>query len=452
MQVDYVYLVISSVVIVASKPIGHYHAANAETHESSQRARLEQLVQKIRVVGAFQTARRDRLDRLRRQDTITSSEQSDPSLETKSQRLGRLSVSDVRTDLKRRDTLKATADANDTGTAPSCNTNKTEPAQPTVTTKPRGPPRRKRGHPIPGSLRLRRTGPVATAWMTLTSLPCFRGLHSLLAISISQWLFAFTFDFLLSGQPEGLKLGYGTTSLILQTVYASTYAVWTHYTLTKPSQKRVFDHFPKGGDVLVELWPITCAWAVAEHICLSAPLALSRFWSLKKYAFQPAAWTELSTTTTTSEFYLKLAQFATLALLYAALTACVALPVTILTRRVYASMLSDEDLAIVPFHRGFHTSSHPVDRRAEFRSPGLTVGQAWQTWSWAGYGRALGVWCQGFLVKQAVQLAYWALNWWLQDYLGVSQYRAAKLPWGNLGGVRVLGERGMPVVEMRGEL
>ncbi|KAL9097375.1 MAG: hypothetical protein Q9163_006342 [Psora crenata] len=379
---NYVYSVISTVIIVASTKIKTVDAAKASTHEFSQRARLEKLIQTIRIVGAFKSAKADRLQR-----------------EQRARRLGRVSLSEVKAELKRRNTLK--------GAKPA--------------TKPR-------------SL-------VMKLWLRITGMACFRGFTPLLIISTAQWILAFVTDFLLSGQPSELKLGYGTTSIVLQTIFASAYAVWTHYAITKPSNKKVLDHFPRGGQVLTELWPMTALWAVADHLCMSGPLALSRCLGLKKYAFDAEAWNDLEGT----KLALIITKFALVFLLYACLVAFVSIPVTMLTRRVYASMLSDEDLAIVPFHRGDKQRPHnKVDERKIIRQPGLSGSQAWSTITWTSYTQALRIYLQYFALNQLVQFAYWTANWKLHDLLAVDKYASANLPWSPVGVIRSLSHRSLP--------
>ncbi|KAL9629039.1 MAG: hypothetical protein Q9164_007047, partial [Protoblastenia rupestris] len=379
--IQYVFLVVSTVVIVASTRIKTIAAANAWTHESSQQARLDQLIRTIRVIGAFKSARADRLQRVERQ-----------------RRLGRVSVSEVRADLRRRATL--------------------EGATPPV----------------------RRPGPLMKVWRRVTSMACFRGFTPLLKISIAQWLLGFVTDFLLSGQPSELKLGYGTTSIVLKTVFASGYAVWTHFTITKPSNKGVFDHFPKGGEVLTGLWPMTAFWAVADHLCMSGPLVLSRRFGLKKYAFDAESWNSLDDT----EWPVIIAQFAAVFLLYICLVAFIAVPMTMLTRRVYASMLSDEDLAIVPFHRGDQGHSHKLEERNTIRCPGLTATQAWGSITATSYLRVLRIYLLYFAVNQVVQMAYWSANWKLHEMVEVDKYASTKLPWSPVGVVKSLSERALP--------
>ena len=392
LQLSYVSLVITTVITVSTVPVRTRAAFNAETHPLSQLHNLRTLIQRIRVVGAFQSARQRRL---------TRSETS--------RRLSIVSVPEVRADLRRRSTI-----------APSL--------------------------PVP-----RRRSPILKLWYRMSQQPCFRGFVPLITISIAQWLLAFTTDFLLSGHPSDLKFGYGSTSLVLKTVFASAYAVWTHYCITKPSNKRVFDHFPKGGQILIDLWPMTALWGVSEHLCLSGPLALSRTWGLRTYAFDAASWNELNST----QLRVVLGKFALVALLYALLTALVAIPTTMITRRVYASLLSDEDLAIVPLLRGKSHSTNPFSKRSEIKTaPGLSAGEAFGSITWRQYARVLGVYAQYFLLNQIVMFAYWWINWKLHLRLGVHDYAETRLPWSPIGVLRGLGEGKLPAMgdEGRSEL
>lgn len=359
--------------MVASSKIKIIAAANAQRHEDSQRARIDRLIRTIKVVGAFKSAKRDRI----RKGEIADQLQC-------------LSVGEVRQELKRRDTLRdAEVDA--------------------------------------------RSQTVAnrTLWSRITRMACFRGFNAFLIMAISRWYLSVIIDFFLSGQPNDLKLGYGSTSIVLATIFGSGFAVWTHYAITKPSNKKIFDHFPKGGDVLIELWPITASWAAADHISISVPLALSRSFELKRYAFDAESWNTLDEPGQQR----KVVQFALVFLLYLILVAFVSVPSTMILRRVHASMLSDEDLAIVPFYRGDKTRLHKFDSRSEIRKPGLTVSQAWGTVTWKSYFQVLRVYMQYFAINQLIQMMYWSANWKLHEIFEVDKYASTKLPCSPVGRV-----------------
>ena len=274
---------------------------------------------------------------------------------------------------------------------------------------------------------------VKTLWKRLTGLACFRGFTAYLIMAIPQWYLAVIIDFFLSGQPSELKLGYGSTSIALATVFASGFAVWTHYALTKPSNKKIFDHFPKGGEVLIELWPLTCSWAIAEHISMSCPLALSRTFGLKQYAFDADSWNTLDEAGQKT----KMAEFCLVLLVYLLLVACISVPATMTLRRVHASMLSDEDLAIVPFIRGDKNRTQPYDQHqgSKFRRPGLTVSQAFSTITWRAYFQVLLIHMQYFAINQLVQMTYWSANWKLHEVFEVDKYASTNLPCSPVGRV-----------------
>lgn len=350
---------ISTVIIVADRRIRTIAAANAHKHPESHRARLDSLVQRIRVVNRFRAAG--------------------------AKRLRSVSVSEVRQELKRRDTEKE-------GQPPAVKPSKSA---------------------------------VMKAWERITSYACFRGFIGYLYMAVPQWYFGMVCDFFLSGQPSELSLGYGTTSVILATMWGSGLATWTHYAMTPPRKSiRVQDHFPKGPDVLTDLWPMTASWVVAEHLTLSLPLALSRVFRLKHYAFDVDSWNTLD------EYgqQKKIMQFTLVFLLYLLLVAAIAIPATMTMRRVHASMLRDDDWAIVPFHRGDRTRLQPYDKRSQIRRPGLTVAEAFNTITRDAYFRVLFVYFQYFAINQLVQLAYWSANWKLHQVLEVDRYASTNLP------------------------
>ena len=274
-------------------------------------------------------------------------------------------------------------------------------------------------------------------WEEMTKLACFRGFSAYLMLAVCQWYIPVVIDFFLSGQPEGFKLGYGTTTIVLDSMFGAAFAVWTHYAITRPSQKRIWDHFPKSKNVLMELWDITASWKVAEHITMSCPLALSRSFNLKHYAFDAESWNTLD------DFGLKkkIMEFGLVFMLYLLLVAFVAVPFTIITRRVYASMLSDDDLAIVPFHTGDRSRLHPYDARAQIRKPGLSISEAWSTVSLSDYSRVLLVYIQYFALNQMVQMAYWSANWKLHQVLEVDKFASTNLPCSPVGNILPLNAR-----------
>ena len=360
---------------VASANISIFSALNAIGHQDSQRARLERLTRQIRVVRAFTRGK---------SSSNSSSKPSSPSII----RTG--SVVEVRQELKRR----ATED-----------------------------------QPLP--LPIGKLPPTKTLWARLTSQPCFRGFAAYLTMQVPQWYLSQVIDLLLSGQPADHKLGYGSTAIVLATAFGGGFAVWTHYCITRPSNKRIFAHFPKGHEVLTELWPVTAFWAVCDHLPNSIPLALSRALGLRAVAFDALAWNNLNA----QQRQVRVAEFAGVWLLHCMMVAVIALPATMILRRFYASMLSDEDLAIVPFHRGDGEKKrkHDYEARSRLQKPGLTVSEAWATVTWQQYLRVLAVYAGWVLLNQLVQMIYWWSNWELHKVLDVERFASTKLPCSPVG-------------------
>lgn len=263
------------------------------------------------------------------------------------------------------------------------------------------------------------TMPIESLGRRFFGLSCLRGLSPYLIMSIAQWYCGAFGDLILSGQPKELESGYGSTSIILAVFFGGGYAVWTHYAITEPSKtKSIYNHFPRGGDILVELYPITCVWAVCEQMTKSLPLALSRstMFELREYAWAPDLWNSLDT----REQRVLLFKFSLVYLLYLVLVAFLLIPATMVMRRIHASMLPDADEAIVPFNRG--KPKPRDDEESPTHSPGLSPSEAWSTLSWSAYFRVLRTFVQYFIVNQLLHLLCWEAEWILHEVFEADQY------------------------------
>ena len=256
------------------------------------------------------------------------------------------------------------------------------------------------------------TMPIESLGRRFFGLACLRGLNPYLIMSITQWYCGAFGDFFLSGQPKELECGYGSTSIILAVFFGGGSAIWTHYAITEPSNRRsIYDHFPRGSDILVELYPITCVWAVCEQMTRSLPLALSRSttFDLREYAWTPGFWNKLDT----MGQRILLLKFSIVYLLYLVLVATLLIPATMTMRRIHASMLPDADEAIVPFNRG--DPKPRADEKSSTHSPGLSISESWATLSWSAYFRVLKTFVQYFVVNQLLHLLCWQAEWMLNE-------------------------------------
>lgn len=269
------------------------------------------------------------------------------------------------------------------------------------------------------------TMPIESLGRRFFALSCLRGLNPYLVMSVAQWYIGAVGDFILSGQPKDLESGYGCSSIILAVFFGVGSALWTHYAITEPSNRgSIYNHFPRG-DILVELYPITCLWAVCEQMTRSLPLALSRsdIFKLKEYAWTPGLWDTLDT----SEQRRLLFKFGLVYLLYLMLVAFLLIPASMTLRRIHASMLPDTDEAIVPFHRG--NSKPPNNKKSPTKRPGLSISEAWATLSWSAYFRVLRTFVQYFVVNQLLHLLCWEAEWMLHEVFGADKY-ASPFPTG----------------------
>lgn len=274
------------------------------------------------------------------------------------------------------------------------------------------------------SLTRQMTIPIESLGKKFFNLPYLRGLSAFLAFSITQWIFSNIGDFLLSGQPTELKAGYGTTSIVLAVFFGGTFALWTHYAITRPRDIReIEDHFPRGQDIIFELYPITSLWAVCEQMVRSLPLALSRcsriFGPLRQYAWTPELWNTLDA----SAQRILLFKFSILFLFYLSLVAALSIPASITLRRIHASMLRDPDDAIVPYVLG--NPKPRADDESLTHSPGLSVSEAWATLSWSLYVRVVRVFVIYWIVNQALHLFCWEADLLLNDFFHTDRYASS---------------------------
>ncbi|KAI4087461.1 MAG: hypothetical protein L6R37_008320 [Teloschistes peruensis] len=258
--------------------------------------------------------------------------------------------------------------------------------------------------------RVRTAKRAVQSWSTwFLNQPCFRGLNAYLIMHVSQWYLAAILDFLLSGQPEGLQLGYGSSSILLAICFGGGFALWTHCAITERSSDYVYNHFPKGHEILPKLVPVTAMWAFSQHLARSLPLALSRYLDLNQFVTEADAWSDLDAYAQIRTILYFLAVYT----LHLSLVACASIPATIIFRRVHATMLDAEEIALVPHH---HAQKE------------ISITEAWSTMSWQGYRGAVAIYIQQYFIDHLLHLAYWSSVWALHDLCQTEQYDMRSLP------------------------
>ncbi|KAL8755109.1 MAG: hypothetical protein Q9199_003870 [Rusavskia elegans] len=248
------------------------------------------------------------------------------------------------------------------------------------------------------------------SWSTwFLNLPCFRGLNAYLIMCVSQWYLAVIIDFFLSGQPEGLQLGYGSSSVLVAICFGGSAALWTHCAITERSSDYVYNHFPKGSQILPKLFPVTAAWAFSQQIALSLPLALSRYFELTRFASEPHTWSDLEA----RDQLLAMLRFLVVYILHLALVAGASIPATMVLRRVHATMLDSEETALVPHH---HAQKE------------ISIPEAWSTIDWKSYRRVVIVHIQYYFLDHMIHLGYWFAVCALHHLCQTVQYNTQSLP------------------------
>ncbi|KAL8802290.1 MAG: hypothetical protein Q9223_006689 [Gallowayella weberi] len=261
-----------------------------------------------------------------------------------------------------------------------------------------------------GMARVRTAKRAVQSWSTwFFNLPCFRGLNAYLAMCVTQWYLAVIIDFFLSGQPDGLQLGYGSSSVLVAICFGGGAALWTHCAITERSSDYVYNHFPKGHEILTKLVPVTATWAFSQQIAQSLPLALSRYLDLTRFVAEPDLW---SSHEAPDQFY-TLLRFLMVYVAHLLLVACVSIPATIVLRRVHATMLDSEETALVPHH---HAQKE------------ISMSEAWSTIEWNTYRRVITVYIQQYMLDHLIHLAYWSTVCALHQLCQTERYEVQNFP------------------------
>lgn len=148
---------------------------------------------------------------------------------------------------------------------------------------------------------------------------------------------------------------------------------WTHIVISLPSTRPWWRRIPSLDRVKAIMMP-TIVFALAEYACYLLSLAPAKAFSLESYIDDPSL---LKDHQVRKEFIGKVL----LTILVASASEFfILLPATIVLRRVQASMLPDEDEAIIPFDRTFNGKVQPAVAGG---SGALSMLDAWKTFDWA---------------------------------------------------------------------
>lgn len=205
------------------------------------------------------------------------------------------------------------------------------------------------------------------------------GFRGIILASVYRKLNSLLF-FLLSQLSSGL-LTHAVAFVATHVALAGLDMAWTHIVISLPSTRPWWRRIPSLDRVKAIIVP-AAIYAVAEHACYLLPLALFKAFALDSYIHNPSLFQDA-----TQQVRNGLIAKALLVVLVALVSGfLILIPATITLRRVQASMLPDEDEAIVPFDRTFNGKVQPVVAGG---SGAVSMLDAWKTFDWAARIRYL---------------------------------------------------------------
>ena len=169
---------------------------------------------------------------------------------------------------------------------------------------------------------------------------------------------------------------------------------WTHVVISEPSDKRWFRRIP-GFKSWLQILPATALWATAEQLTVALPNFLYAFFGLARWSEDPASFGEVDEAT---RKIVVMQSFAVCAVAIGT-AVLILIPATVTLKRVQASLLPEEDEAIVPFDRTFGGKVVPEIVGGTGK---LGLMDAWKTFDWAARIRLLKVYVKTFAMQVAL--------------------------------------------------
>lgn len=181
---------------------------------------------------------------------------------------------------------------------------------------------------------------------------------------------------------------------IAEILLANLMVAWVHIVISEPSSKRFFQRIP-GRKTWINIAPVAALRSLASQVALFTPFAIGCAMKIYKDggAVNPILISEGVSTTKAVGGAVAVA--ATRLVLYL----LVEMPVNVIFIRVAASMLPEEDEAIVPFDRSFGGKVTPQIVGGAGK---IGIVEAWRSFDWASRVRFVKVAVKVFLMETAV--------------------------------------------------
>lgn len=217
----------------------------------------------------------------------------------------------------------------------------------------------------------------------------FRGFSMYLTYSIAH---GFLF-MILPLSPDSF-LGQFLTQTTLSVLLANLQLAWVHIVVSKPSDKRFYQRIP-GWKSWVQIAPVAAFENITISTAFFLPLLMVQ-WFGGWDAF-------VESTSSTASPASAMGQVWAMTVIPSILSYLVSIPVQAIFVRVAASMLPEEDEAIVPFDRSFGGRVVPAILGGSGR---LSIADAWRTFDRAARGRYLKVIGKVLLMQFALLITF----------------------------------------------
>ena len=195
-------------------------------------------------------------------------------------------------------------------------------------------------------------------------------------------------------------ISYGVAGICFEVILARWELTWYHIVISKPSPKKWYQRVPAFRTSWPKIAPAVALRAVSQHIVATMPMMLcSSLGTMNKFRNEGF---NKSFEHSEKELYTVFWQSLMILFLIFALFILLEVPAMVTVVRVAASMLPEEDEAIVPFDRTFGGKVTPTILGGTGK---IGMLDAWRSFAWSSKVRLLK-----FIAKVvAILLAVWVL-------------------------------------------
>ncbi|KAI9876333.1 MAG: hypothetical protein M1830_006752 [Pleopsidium flavum] len=198
--------------------------------------------------------------------------------------------------------------------------------------------------------------------------------------------------------PRGGPTGPCLSAVLAAALLARLPLTWTHVVISDPTNKRWFRRIPSFKSWM-QIVPATIVWATAEQLTIALPTVLYRAFDLARWTQNPG---EIGDIDETSRKMIVM-QFFSVAAVAVGTAVLILIPATVTLKRVQASLLPEEDEAIVPFDRTFGGRVIPEIVGGTGK---LGIFEAWRSFEWAARIRLVKVYAKMFAMQVALTVLF----------------------------------------------